>query len=77
MNVHGGTYVRGQVFDLTADDSGTLDTPVVWEAAAGERLWKGHSDATIMNRVLNGEIPSPRDTGRNVPLQKTRAKEAC
>src|SRR5258708_5447298 len=34
---------------------------MLWEAAAGERLWKSQSDATIMNKVLNGEIPSPRE----------------
>src|SRR6266496_1714779 len=33
---------------------------MLWEAAAGERLWKGQADAAIMNKVLNAEIPSPR-----------------
>jgi hypothetical protein len=44
----------------------------LWEAAAGERLWKGHSDATIMNRVLNGEIPSPREKKPEVPEELER-----
>jgi eukaryotic-like serine/threonine-protein kinase len=30
---------------------------MLWEAAVGERMWKGQSDATVMNNVLNGEIP--------------------
>ncbi len=45
---------------------------MLWEAAAGERLWKGHSDATIMNRVLNGEIPSPREKQPELPEELER-----
>ncbi len=32
---------------------------MLWEAATGERLWRGCSDVTIMNRVINGEQPQP------------------
>lgn len=32
---------------------------MLWEALAGERMWKGQSDVTVMNRVLTGNIPSP------------------
>jgi serine/threonine protein kinase len=32
---------------------------MLWEALSGTKLWKGLSDATIMNRVLSGEIPKP------------------
>jgi len=32
---------------------------MLWEALSGVKLWKGLSDATIMNRVLSGEIPPP------------------
>ncbi len=45
---------------------------MLWEAAAGERLWKGEADATIMNRVLNGEIPSPRQVRPDVPEELER-----
>jgi serine/threonine-protein kinase len=45
---------------------------MLWEAAAGERLWKSQSDATIMNRVLNGEIPSPREKRPEVPEELER-----
>jgi serine/threonine-protein kinase len=40
---------------------------MLWEALAGTKLWKGLSDATIMNRVLNGEIPQPENPGAPVP----------
>lgn len=34
---------------------------MLWAVAAGEKLWKDLPDVQIMKRVLNGEIPSPRD----------------
>ncbi len=40
---------------------------MLWEAAAGQRMWKGQSDATIMNRVLNGEVPPPSTVNPEVP----------
>jgi serine/threonine-protein kinase len=36
---------------------------MLWEALSGTKLWKGLSDATIMNRVLAGEIPTPSNAG--------------
>jgi serine/threonine-protein kinase len=33
---------------------------MVWEAATGQRLWQDLGEATVMMRVLNGEIPSAR-----------------
>jgi len=36
---------------------------MLWEALSGSKLWKGLSDATIMNRVLSGEIPKPENAG--------------
>jgi serine/threonine-protein kinase len=39
---------------------------LLWEAAAGVPLWKDAADAVILNRVSNGEIPSPREI-RPVP----------
>jgi serine/threonine protein kinase len=32
---------------------------MLWEALSGSKLWKGLPDATIMNRVLAGDIPPP------------------
>jgi serine/threonine-protein kinase len=34
---------------------------MLWEAAAGDRMWRDMGEATIMNRLVNGEFPSPRD----------------
>lgn len=32
---------------------------MLWEAATGSRLWKGLSEAAVMNALLNAEIPKP------------------
>jgi serine/threonine protein kinase len=40
---------------------------MLWEALTGTKLWKGLSDATIMNRVLNGEIPAPQNEASPIP----------
>src|SRR5688572_10870906 len=34
---------------------------MLWEAATDSRMWSGMSEATIMNQLLNGELPNPRD----------------
>jgi serine/threonine protein kinase len=44
----------------------------LWEILTGEKMWKGLPDTVIMNRVLNGEIPSPSSTGVAVPAQLER-----
>jgi len=62
--------ISGEAIDRRADVYAV--GVMLWEAAAGERLWKGHSDATIMNRVLNGEIPSPREKKPEVPEELER-----
>lgn len=36
---------------------------MLWEAAVGEKMWRGVSDAVVMNRVVNEEIPSPSQKG--------------
>lgn len=38
VEVRGGTYVRDTAFNLTAPDSGTADTPVVYRAAKDENV---------------------------------------
>jgi eukaryotic-like serine/threonine-protein kinase len=40
---------------------------MLWEALSGTKLWKGLSDATIMNRVLGGEIPQPQNAASPIP----------
>jgi eukaryotic-like serine/threonine-protein kinase len=42
---------------------------MLWEAATGEAMWKGCSDATVMDRVLNGEITPPSEVRPGVPAQ--------
>jgi hypothetical protein len=46
--LHGGDYRRTQALELTAADSGTADSPIVWRAAKNERV-----------RLLGG-VPLPR-----------------
>ncbi|HEX3776256.1 MAG TPA: protein kinase, partial [Polyangiaceae bacterium] len=31
---------------------------MLWEAAAGRKMWQGLSEPVIMNRILNGELPA-------------------
>ncbi|WP_437720307.1 serine/threonine protein kinase [Sorangium sp. So ce861] len=45
---------------------------MLWEAATGERMWKGMTDIAIMHRVLNGEFPRPRDVKPDVPEELER-----
>jgi serine/threonine protein kinase len=40
---------------------------MLWEAAAGDRLWRDMGELTIMNRLVNGEIPSPTAVRPNCP----------
>jgi serine/threonine-protein kinase len=45
---------------------------MLWEAATREKMWRGLRDATIMNRVINGEIPRPSDDNGKVPPELER-----
>ena len=40
---------------------------MLWQAATGQRLWKGLGDMQVMARVHAGTIPSPREVSRIVP----------
>jgi len=40
---------------------------MLWEALSGSKLWKGLSDATIMKRVLSGDIPKPENQASPIP----------
>jgi eukaryotic-like serine/threonine-protein kinase len=55
---------RGERVDRRADlfSVGIL----LWEAATGKRMWKGVPDITILQRLLNGEIPTPRSINPEV-----------
>jgi eukaryotic-like serine/threonine-protein kinase len=44
---------------------------MLWEALSGSKLWKGLSDATIMNRVLAGDIPQPQNATSEIPPELT------
>ncbi|HEY4157128.1 MAG TPA: serine/threonine-protein kinase [Polyangiaceae bacterium] len=57
--------IRGGAIDRRADvyAAGVM----LWEAATGLRMWKGLSDATIRDRVLAGEIPTPSSLRNGVP----------
>ena len=56
---------RGERVDRRADvfSVGVM----LWEAATGKRLWKGVPDITILQRLLSGAIPSPREVRPDVP----------
>jgi serine/threonine-protein kinase len=45
---------------------------VLWEILTGTRPWKTRSDVAIMNQVLNGEIPPPREVEPSVPERLDR-----
>ncbi|MFO0761189.1 MAG: protein kinase [Byssovorax sp.] len=55
---------RGERVDRRADifSVGVL----LWEAATGKRLWKGVPDITILQRLLSGEIASPKSAKSDV-----------
>jgi len=56
---------RGERVDRRADifSAGVM----LWEAATGRRLWKGIPDLTVLHRLINGDIPSPRSVDPEVP----------
>lgn len=45
---------------------------MLWEAAARKKMWSDFTEATIMSRVLRGEIPSPREENPEVPAELER-----
>jgi serine/threonine-protein kinase len=42
---------------------------MLWEALSGSKLWKNVPDATIMNRVLEGDIPPPHNPNAEIPAE--------
>jgi hypothetical protein len=61
VTLRAGTYRRTETFALTAEDSGTAEHPVVWQAAPGESVrllgglpvtnWAPVSDAATLERL--------------------------
>jgi serine/threonine-protein kinase len=45
---------------------------MLWEAVTGVRMWRAMSEATIMNRVLEGQIPTPSTERPNVDPELER-----
>ncbi len=45
---------------------------MLWEAVTDARMWSGMSEATIMNHLLNGELPSPREVNSHLDQQLER-----
>jgi eukaryotic-like serine/threonine-protein kinase len=39
---------------------------MLWEAAANTRMWGGMGEATIMNQLLNAELPSPKSVNPEI-----------
>jgi len=47
---------------------------MLWEAAAGQQIWKGLTDAQVMHQVLNCGVPSPRSVRPDV---SERIEQIC
>ena len=68
--------VRGEPLDRRSDifAVGIL----LWEAVAGHRMWADLPDVTVLNELLQGNIPSIRQAAPNVPEPVARVIErAC
>ena len=65
--------VRGEPLDRRSDifSMGVL----LWEAAAGRRMWADLPDVTVLNELLQGYIPSIREAVPNLPDHLARAIE--
>jgi len=65
VHLHGGTYYQSEPFVLSAEDSGTAEAPVVWQAEPGENAvisggtrlelqWKPYKDGIWQAQVSGG-----------------------
>jgi serine/threonine-protein kinase len=45
---------------------------MLWEAATGEKMWRGQSDGVIINSIINGNVPSPREVKPDLPAELER-----
>jgi serine/threonine protein kinase len=45
---------------------------MIWEAAAGQKMWRNVGEAVIMNRILNGELPDLAEVQPNADPELLR-----
>jgi serine/threonine-protein kinase len=64
--------ITGEAIDRRADIYAV--GVMLWEALAGEPIWKGLPDAQVMHQVLNGKVPAPRTVRPDVP---ERMEQIC
>jgi hypothetical protein len=79
--IHGGVYPVAEALALTAEDSGTADCPIVYQAAAGETpildggiaipAWRGVSDAKAREKL----DPAVRDRVVEADLKALGVKD--
>jgi serine/threonine-protein kinase len=62
--------ITGETIDRRADVFAV--GVMLWEAAADARMWAGMSEATIMNHLLNGEVPTPKQANPDVDAELER-----
>jgi hypothetical protein len=58
-------HARGDVLDRRADVFAV--GVMLWEAATGQRMWRGVNHATILERLVALSIPSPRNVAPDIP----------
>jgi serine/threonine-protein kinase len=61
---------RGEELDRRADLYAV--GVMLWEALAGQRLWQGQNEVTILTRLVNDPLPSPRSVNPGVPDELER-----
>jgi serine/threonine-protein kinase len=62
--------ITGETVDRRADVFAV--GVMLWEAAARQRMWPNDSDAVIMHRIVNGEIPAPSTVNPDVSPELER-----
>jgi eukaryotic-like serine/threonine-protein kinase len=62
--------LKGETVDRRADIFAV--GVMLWEAVTGEKMWRGLSDAAIMDAILKGNIPSPRTVRAEVTEELER-----
>ena len=63
---------RGEIVDRRADVFSM--GMILWEMIVGRRMWKGLPDVAILQRVMTGDIPSPR---AEAPWLSPRLEAVC
>ena len=76
VNLRGGTYRRTQPFELGERDSGTLDAPVIYRAAPGEKvILSGGVEVRGFQPVADADAPGrlPEESRRHVVVLDLKA----